>query len=203
MTFCIKHCQPPLTENSGYARECSVSTIVATKNEFGIAKMITNEEINQAGYTNVDLHDHEHYVNVKHDIQALADKQRNQSKPCEVYKQSYNAKPKYVSECQPKTITSLTKENTLEYKTKKPEESSLNWKPLPNDWAVTTSKTKAVQTNNPEDNIYRYNRKGFLEDDDNTPMLVPSNPGVPLRVTPIQFALLVVVDTKESVVELQ
>nr|GFD07174.1 hypothetical protein [Tanacetum cinerariifolium] len=32
---------------------------------------------------------------------------------------------------------------------------------------------------------------------------VPSNPGVPLRVTPIQFALLAEVDTKESVVEMQ
>nr|GFC91017.1 hypothetical protein [Tanacetum cinerariifolium] len=32
---------------------------------------------------------------------------------------------------------------------------------------------------------------------------VLSNPGVPLRVTPIQFALLVDVDTKESVVEPQ
>nr|GFD29132.1 hypothetical protein [Tanacetum cinerariifolium] len=35
------------------------------------------------------------------------------------------------------------------------------------------------------------------------PILVLSNPGVPLRVTPIQYALLVDVDTKESVVELQ
>nr|GFB82782.1 hypothetical protein [Tanacetum cinerariifolium] len=35
------------------------------------------------------------------------------------------------------------------------------------------------------------------------PIMVLSNPGVPLRVTPIQFALLVDVDTKESVVELQ
>nr|GFB42714.1 zinc finger, CCHC-type, retrotransposon Gag domain protein [Tanacetum cinerariifolium] len=35
------------------------------------------------------------------------------------------------------------------------------------------------------------------------PILVPSNPGVPLRVTHIQFALLADVDTKESVVELQ
>nr|GFB70406.1 zinc finger, CCHC-type, retrotransposon Gag domain protein [Tanacetum cinerariifolium] len=34
------------------------------------------------------------------------------------------------------------------------------------------------------------------------PILVLSNPGVPLRVTPIQFALLVDVDTKESVIEL-
>nr|GEU43914.1 heme peroxidase [Tanacetum cinerariifolium] len=79
--------------------------------------------------------------------------QRKQSKPCEVYKQSYNTKPKYVSECQPKTITGLTKKKTLEYKTKKPEESSLNWKPLPNDWAVTTSKPKEVQANNPEDHL--------------------------------------------------
>nr|GFD30654.1 hypothetical protein [Tanacetum cinerariifolium] len=35
------------------------------------------------------------------------------------------------------------------------------------------------------------------------PTLVLSNTEVPLRVTPIQFALLVDVDTKESVVELQ
>nr|GFD44636.1 hypothetical protein [Tanacetum cinerariifolium] len=35
------------------------------------------------------------------------------------------------------------------------------------------------------------------------PILVPSNPGVPMRVTPIQFALLMDVDTKESVVGLQ
>nr|GFC28726.1 hypothetical protein [Tanacetum cinerariifolium] len=35
------------------------------------------------------------------------------------------------------------------------------------------------------------------------PIMVLSNPGVPLRVTPIQYALLVDVDTKESVVELQ
>nr|GFB86334.1 hypothetical protein [Tanacetum cinerariifolium] len=35
------------------------------------------------------------------------------------------------------------------------------------------------------------------------PILVLSSPGVPLRATPIQFALLVDVDTHESVVELQ
>nr|GEW73937.1 zinc finger, CCHC-type, retrotransposon Gag domain protein [Tanacetum cinerariifolium] len=35
------------------------------------------------------------------------------------------------------------------------------------------------------------------------PILVLSSPGVPLRATPIQFALLVDVDTQESVVELQ
>nr|GEY85021.1 hypothetical protein [Tanacetum cinerariifolium] len=35
------------------------------------------------------------------------------------------------------------------------------------------------------------------------PILVPNNLRVPLRVTPIQFALLADVDTRESVVELQ
>nr|GEV96576.1 retrotransposon protein, putative, Ty3-gypsy subclass [Tanacetum cinerariifolium] len=94
--------------------------------------------------------------------------QRKQSKLYAVYKQSYNAKPKYVSECQPKTITGLTKRKTLEFKTRKQEESSLNWKPLLNDWAATTSKPKEVQTNNPEDNMYRYNMAGFLEDDDSS-----------------------------------
>ncbi|GKA07490.1 hypothetical protein Tco_0686714 [Tanacetum coccineum] len=79
--------------------------------------------------------------------------QRNQSKPCEVYKQSYNAKPKSALVCQPKTTTGLTREKTSRFKTKKQEESSLNWKSLLNDWAATTSKPKEVQTNNPEDNM--------------------------------------------------
>ncbi|GKD06907.1 hypothetical protein Tco_1186592 [Tanacetum coccineum] len=94
--------------------------------------------------------------------------QRKQLKPCEVYKQSYNAKPKSALECQQKTTIGLTKEKTLEFKTKKPEGSSLNWKPLPSDWAATTSKPKEIQTYNPEDNTCRYNRKGFLEDDDSS-----------------------------------
>nr|GFB58663.1 zinc finger, CCHC-type, retrotransposon Gag domain protein [Tanacetum cinerariifolium] len=34
------------------------------------------------------------------------------------------------------------------------------------------------------------------------PIMVPSSPGVPLRATPTQFALLVDVDTQDSVVEL-
>ncbi|GKB17911.1 hypothetical protein Tco_0851834 [Tanacetum coccineum] len=55
-----------------------------------------------------------------------------------------------------------------EFKTKKPEESSLNWRPLHNDWAATTSKPREVQYYTQEDNTYRYNRKGFLEDDDSS-----------------------------------
>ncbi|GJZ82153.1 hypothetical protein Tco_0647147 [Tanacetum coccineum] len=57
-------------------------------------------------------------------------------------------------------------------KTKKPEESSLNWKPIHNDWAVTTSKPKEVQAYNPKDNKCHYNRKGFIEDDDSSDDLI-------------------------------
>ncbi|GJZ77455.1 hypothetical protein Tco_0642127 [Tanacetum coccineum] len=70
------------------------------------------------------------------------------------------------SACQLKTTTGLTKKKMSEFKTKKPEESSLNWRPLHNDWAATTSKPREVQYYTQEDNTYRYNRKGFLEDDD-------------------------------------
>ncbi|GKG26451.1 hypothetical protein Tco_0399597, partial [Tanacetum coccineum] len=75
------------------------------------------------------------WINLMHGDQSPKtlnyQQQRKQSKPCKLYKQSYNAKPKSASVCQPKTTTGLTKEKTLEFKTKKQEESSLNWKPLP------------------------------------------------------------------------
>ncbi|GJR26171.1 hypothetical protein Tco_1102403 [Tanacetum coccineum] len=76
--------------------------------------------------------------------------------------------PKSALACQLKTTTGLTKKKTSELKTKKTEESSLNWRPLHNDWAATTSKLKEVQDYIQEDNTYRYNRKGFLEDDDSS-----------------------------------
>ncbi|GJT07295.1 hypothetical protein Tco_0841757 [Tanacetum coccineum] len=71
--------------------------------------------------------------------------QKKLSKPCETYNQSYNAKLKSTLECQLKTTTGLTKRKTSEFKTNKPEEFSSNWKPLHNDWAVTTSKPKEAQ----------------------------------------------------------
>nr|GFC10305.1 hypothetical protein [Tanacetum cinerariifolium] len=66
--------------------------------------------------------------------------------------------------------------------------------------AATTTTTLAVTTGIPvmEGTI----ETGVISPTD-LPILALSNPGVPLRVTPIQFALLVDVDTKESVVELQ
>nr|GFC69160.1 hypothetical protein [Tanacetum cinerariifolium] len=50
-------------------------------------------------------------------------------------------------------------------KTRKPEESSLNWKPWHRDWDATTSNFPEDDLSN-DSNKYCYNRKGFLEDDD-------------------------------------
>ncbi|GKD98291.1 hypothetical protein Tco_1382188 [Tanacetum coccineum] len=85
--------------------------------------------------------------------------QKKQSKPCEAYNQSYNVRLKSSLENPLKITTGPTKEKTSEFKTKKPEESLLNWKPLHNDWAATTSKPKKVQANNPKDNKCQFNRK--------------------------------------------
>nr|GFA46693.1 putative polyprotein [Tanacetum cinerariifolium] len=91
--------------------------------------------------------------------------QKKQLKLCETYKQSYNAKPKYALDDQPKTTTGQIKEKTFESKIRKPEESSSNWKPWHKDWDATTSNFPEDDVSN-DDNKYRYNRKGFLEDDD-------------------------------------
>nr|GEV37704.1 TPA: orf y [Tanacetum cinerariifolium] len=86
--------------------------------------------------------------------------------------QSYNVRPKSALENPLKTTTGLIKEKMSEFKTKKPEESSLNWKPFHNGWAATTSKPNEVQAYNSKDNKCRNNRKGFLEDDDNSDDLI-------------------------------
>ncbi|PWA91869.1 heme peroxidase [Artemisia annua] len=92
--------------------------------------------------------------------------QKKQSKLCETYKQSSNAKPKSALDYQQETTTGLTKEKTSESKTKKPKGSSSNWKPSHTDWAVTTSKPIEVQDHKLKNNKCRYNIKGFLEDDE-------------------------------------
>ncbi|GKG04712.1 hypothetical protein Tco_0315099, partial [Tanacetum coccineum] len=71
----------------------------------------------------------------------------------------------------------------LEFKIKKPEESSLNLKHWHKDWDAITSNYSEKDAindddnnnddNNDDDNTvndnkYRYNRKGFLEDDDSS-----------------------------------
>nr|GEY94992.1 TPA: orf y [Tanacetum cinerariifolium] len=98
--------------------------------------------------------------------------QKKQSKPCEAYKKSYNVRPKSALENLLKTTTGLTKEKTSEFKTKKPKESSWNWKPLHNDWAATTSKPNEVQDYKSKHNKCRFNRKGPLEDDNSSDDLI-------------------------------
>ncbi|GKC68263.1 hypothetical protein Tco_1100861 [Tanacetum coccineum] len=103
--------------------------------------------------------------------------QKKQSKPCDTYKQSYNTKLKSVLGNQPKTTIGLTKEKMFAFRTKKPEESSSNWKPWHKDWDAITSnypKEDAINDDNDDDNAindedkYRYNRKTFLEDDESS-----------------------------------
>nr|GEX69506.1 putative reverse transcriptase domain-containing protein [Tanacetum cinerariifolium] len=65
--------------------------------------------------------------------------QKKQLKPCETYKQSYNAKLKSALDNQPRTTTGQIKEKMFEFKTKKPEESSSNWKPWHRDWDATSN----------------------------------------------------------------
>nr|GEX21344.1 hypothetical protein [Tanacetum cinerariifolium] len=65
--------------------------------------------------------------------------------------------------------------------------------------AAATTTTVAVTTGVPVMNVTRGTGVSSPTD---MPILVLSSPGVPLRATPIQFALLVDTDTQESVVEL-
>nr|GFD43176.1 hypothetical protein [Tanacetum cinerariifolium] len=65
--------------------------------------------------------------------------------------------------------------------------------------AVVTTTTLAVTTGIP---VMGVTREIEVSSPTDLPILVPSSPGVPLRATPIRFALRVDADTQESVVEL-
>ncbi|GJR13841.1 hypothetical protein Tco_0796493 [Tanacetum coccineum] len=123
------------------------------------------------------------WINLMHGDQSLKtlkfQQQKKQSKPCDTYKQSYNTKLKSVLGNQPKTTTGPIKRKMLEFKIKKPEESSLNWKPWHKDWdAITSNDDNTINDDdnaiNDDDNAinddgkYRYNRKRFLEDDESS-----------------------------------
>ncbi|GKC94023.1 Orf y [Tanacetum coccineum] len=195
----------------------SVEEVLQSPNSFQKYMKITCEEImrisnhfqeslqklsshikNQEHYTNITssrpTKPQSEWINLMHGDQSLKtlnlQQQKKQLKPCDTYKQPYNTKLKSVLGNQPKITTGLIKEKMLEFKIKKPEESSLNWKPWHKDWDAITS-------NYPEDNVikdddntindddkyrynskdddntinddkYRYNRKGFLEDDESS-----------------------------------
>ncbi|GJS59281.1 hypothetical protein Tco_0654065 [Tanacetum coccineum] len=115
------------------------------------------------------------WINLMHGDQSLKtlnfQQQKKQLKPCETYKQSYNAKLKYALDNQPKITTGQTREKMFEFKTKKPEESSSNWKPWHKDWDAITSNHSEEDAIN-DDGEYCYNWKGFLEDDESSDDLI-------------------------------
>ncbi|GJT27395.1 hypothetical protein Tco_0907670 [Tanacetum coccineum] len=135
---------------------------------------------NQEHYTNVTssrpTKPQSEWINLMHGDQSLKTlnfkRQKKQSKPCDTYKQSYNTKLKSILGSQQKTTTGLIKEKMLEFKIKKPEESSSNWKPWHKDWdAITSNDDNAINDDDNainDDGKYRYNRKGFLEDDESS-----------------------------------
>ncbi|GJV12905.1 putative polyprotein [Tanacetum coccineum] len=103
---------------------------------------------NQEYYTNITssrpIKPQSEWINLMHGDQSPKtlnfQQQKKQLKPYETYKLSYNAKPKYALDNQPKITT---------------------------DWDAITSnhsEDDAIK----DDNKYRYNRKGFLEDDESS-----------------------------------
>nr|GFC74378.1 hypothetical protein [Tanacetum cinerariifolium] len=66
-----------------------------------------------------------------------------------------------------------------------------------------TSQQSSHRSHGHNNDRHGSDRRGGVISSTDLPILALSNRGVLLRVTPIQFALLVDVDTKESVVELQ
>ncbi|GJR29793.1 putative polyprotein [Tanacetum coccineum] len=81
------------------------------------SQKLSSQMKNQEHYTDITsskpTKTQSEWINLMHGDQSPKtlnyQQQRKQSKPCEVYKQSYNAKPKSASACQLKTTTGLTK----------------------------------------------------------------------------------------------
>ncbi|GJX58507.1 putative polyprotein [Tanacetum coccineum] len=146
------------------------------------SQKLSSQLKNQEHYTNITssrpTKPQSEWINLMHGDQSLKtlnlQQQKKQLKPCDTYKQPYNTKLKSVLGNQPKTTTGPIKEKMLEFKIKKPEESSSNWKPWHKDWDAITSNYIEENTINDDDNAinddnkYRYNRKGFLEDDESS-----------------------------------
>nr|GEV02811.1 retrotransposon protein, putative, Ty3-gypsy subclass [Tanacetum cinerariifolium] len=191
VNLCFAECTREMKELAAAALY-SVEEVLQSPNAFQKNMKITCEEVmkisNYIQESSQKLYSHmknqEHYtdatslkptkpqlewINLMHGDQLLktlnCQQQKKQLKQCITYKQSYNAKPKYALDNQPKTTTGQIKEKMFEFKTRKPEESSSNWKPWHRDWDATTSNFLEDDTSN-DDNKYRYNRKEFLEDDD-------------------------------------
>ncbi|GJT87832.1 Orf y [Tanacetum coccineum] len=135
VNLCFAECTGEMKELAATALY-SVEEVLQSPNAFQKNMKTTCEEVMKISNHFLEssqklsshLKNQEHYTN-----------QKKQLKPCETYKQSYNAKLKYDLDNQPKITTGQTKEKMFEFKTKKPEESILNWKPWHKDWDAITS----------------------------------------------------------------
>nr|GEZ72792.1 TPA: orf y [Tanacetum cinerariifolium] len=165
VNLCFTECTAEMKELAAAALH-SAEEVLQSPNAFQKNMKITCEEVmkisnhfqesshklsshmkNQEHYTNATsskpTKPQSEWINLMHGDQSLktlnCQQQKKQLKLCGTYKQSYNAKPKYALDDQPKTTTGQIKEKMLDSKTKKPEESSSNWKPWHRDWDATTS----------------------------------------------------------------
>ncbi|GKB98120.1 Orf y [Tanacetum coccineum] len=135
VNLCFAECTGEMKELA-VAALYSVEKVLQSPNVFQKNMKTTCEEVMKISSNFLEssqklsshLKNQEHYTN-----------QKKQLKLCETYKQSYNTKLKYALDNQPKTTTGQTKEKMFEFKTKKPEVSSSNWKPWHKDWDAITS----------------------------------------------------------------
>ncbi|GJU87783.1 Orf y [Tanacetum coccineum] len=134
VNLCFAECTGEMKELAA-ATLYSMEEVLQSPNAFQKNMKTTCEEL-KANQTQSE------WINLMHGDQSPKtlnfQQQKKQLKPCETYKQSYNAKPKYALDNQPKTTT---------------------------DWDAITSnysEDDAIK----DDDKYRYNRKGFLKDDE-------------------------------------
>ncbi|GKD53224.1 hypothetical protein Tco_1286611 [Tanacetum coccineum] len=191
VNLCFAECRGEMKELEAAALH-SVEEVLQSPNAFQKIIKTTCEEVikisnhflessqklsshlkNQEHYTNTTssrpIKHQSEWINLMHGDQSLKtlnfQQQKKQLKLWDTYRQSYNAKPRYALENQPKITTGQINEKMFEFKIKKPEEFSSNLKPWHKDWDAITSNQSENDAIN-DDGKYHYNRKGFLEDDE-------------------------------------
>ncbi|GKC78523.1 hypothetical protein Tco_1129297 [Tanacetum coccineum] len=168
VNLCFAECTGEMKELATTALY-SAEEVLQSPNAQKLSSHLKNQEHYTNGTSSRPTKPQSEWINLMHGDQSLKtlnfQQQKKQLKPCETYKQSYNTKLKYALDNQPKITTGQIKEKMFEFKTKKLKESSSNWKPWHKDWDAITSNQSEDDTIN-DDGKYRYNRKGFLEDDE-------------------------------------
>ncbi|GKE39571.1 hypothetical protein Tco_1462976 [Tanacetum coccineum] len=142
VNLCFAECTGEIKELAA-ATLYSVEEVLQSRNDFQKNMKTTCEEVmkisnhflessqklsshlkNQEHYTNVTssrpIKPQSEWINLMHGDPSPKtlkfQQQKKQLKPCETYKQSYNAKPKYALDSQPKTTTGQTNRRCLNSK---------------------------------------------------------------------------------------